>query len=78
MVTEKYSGTKGLNIETAINRIYEIMDKQPLSPKDEEFYNESKELIINELKVLLKDSKGWQSVKDNLTQKQWQKIWSEL
>jgi hypothetical protein len=72
--TEVYKGTKGLTIEIALSRMYELMDKQPLGGKDKEFYVESKQVIDNDIKVLLKEAKAFLSVKDSLSNKQWNKV----
>ena len=70
-----YRGTSGLNIQTAINRVYELLDKQALGGKDEEFYKEARQVIEQELKVLIKDSKAFNIVRTKLTPKQWEMIY---
>jgi len=77
MQNNKYSGTLGLTFDLAINRIFELMDKQPLGKTDEEFYNEAKSLIENEIKSLIKGREKWDKVKGSLTAKQLLKILEE-
>lgn len=67
---EKYSGTKGLTVDIAIKRLYELLDKSPLGNKDKEFYDEAKGFIDKELKEVIKQSDYWNIIKDKLTARQ--------
>jgi len=68
-LNKQYIGTEGLTVGLALNRIYEIMDKQPLGKQDLEFYEESKAKLeeINKLEI---NSTKWEKIKNKLTAKQ--------
>ena len=74
---EKYAGTKGLDVNIAFNRVFELMDKQPLSPKDEEFYKEAKDYIKNNIEALRNKAGRWDKCKESLTAKQLLKVIEE-
>ena len=64
-----YKGTKGMNERMALNRIFELMDKQTLGSQDKEYYTESKD-VLNDFDKTLSNSFNWEKVKDKLTAKQ--------
>lgn len=75
MVEEKYSGTKGLTLSVALNRVYELANKELLGTKDKEFLEEAKAFIDSEIKSINKDSKSFNIVRAKLTPKQWEMIY---
>ena len=72
--SEIYKGTIGITPKIAINRLFELMDKQPLGGKDKDFYTESREVIENNINKIIKASENWGKVKNNLTAKQLLKV----
>lgn len=69
-MAEKYAGTKGLTTRIAINRLYELLEKAPLGGKEEEYFEEAKKVIENNLEGEIRDSNHWRKVKEKLTAKQ--------
>ena len=77
MTENKYAGTTGLTPTLGLKRLYEILDKQPLGSKDEEFYNEARHVIEQDMKKIIRDAKNWNKAKHLLSAKQLLKVFDE-
>lgn len=70
MGENKYTGTKGLTMRTALNRIYELETRAALGGQEKEYFNEAKKVIEDNIEKVIKESIYWNKVEDKLTAKQ--------